>query len=71
MVMSGLPSHPQMEVVPESIIAVHWLVAYGDGMDTFVIVAAASTHAVSKVSRVYLVLIFFLSTVVLVSHCWL
>ena len=69
--MNGLSGCPQLEMVPESIITVHWLVAYGGGTYTLVIVTVASTHPVSKVSWVNLVLTSCVSTVVLVSHCWL
>ena len=54
MVMNGSSSHQQLDVVLESIIAVHWLVAYGGCMDTFVVVDAASTCAVSGVLWVML-----------------
>ena len=70
-VMNGLFGCPQLEVAPESIIVVCWLVAYDDGIYTLVIVAAASTRAVNRVLWVSLVHTLCLSIVVLVSHCWL
>ena len=69
--MNGLFGHPQLEVALESIIAVCWYVAFGDGTFTFVIVPAASTHAISGVSLVNLVLTLCLSTGVLVPCCQL
>ena len=69
--MYGLLGHPQLEVVPEFIMAVCWWGVGGDGTYMLFIFASTSTHALSKVLWVTVtgVFILFCSTDVLVSFC--
>ena len=68
-VMSRSFGRLQLEVAPASLMTVCWLGVVGDGMYMLFIFAASSTHAVSRVLWVNVVLTLFLSTVVLVQCC--
>ena len=71
MVMNGYSGHPQLDMVLKLIIALLWLVTCVGITVTFVIVAAASTHAVSGLMGVNMVLILFVFIFVLVVYCLL